>query len=210
MAELDRFERTLKPGWRAAYRLARAAVASDEEIGDKLVKTLTKTLREGAGVPGLSAMVEIVAAADELSILEQFNALDAIVKGHGDRHSKVAAEVAKSFLVQPNIYAGAIEPNSAVHQLIAGVCVALVEHYFYANARQHLITEGKIADHEGARLWQAQIERLVQPAIEKIADQLADNHDAKGLRSPRRMVRKESTIRLLEEELLTPQYTGST
>ena len=60
MPELDRFERTFQAGWRAAYQHAREGVASDEEIGDKLVKTLAKTLRESDGVPGLPAMVAMV------------------------------------------------------------------------------------------------------------------------------------------------------
>ena len=90
------------------------------------------------------------------------------------------------------------------------MCGAIIEHYYFANARQHLITEGKIADHEGARLWQDQMERLIQPAIEKIADQLVHSPDAKGLRAPRGIVRKESTSSLLEEELLTPQATVPT
>ena len=206
MPELDRFERTFQPGWRAAYRHAREGVASGEEIGDKLVKTLAKTLRGSAGVPGLPSMVAIVAATDELSILEQFNALDATVRNHsGHRHSKVAAEVVKSFLIQQDIYAGAPAHDDAVRQLSRAVCVAIVEHYFFANARQHLITEGKIADHGGSRHWQNQIERLIQPAIEKIADQLVHSPDARGLRAPRGIVKKESTSSLLEEELLTPQ-----
>ena len=106
MPELDRFERKFRPGWRAAYRHAREGVASVEEVGDKLVKTLAKTLRENDGVPGLEAMAAIVAAvASEMSILEQFNALDGIVRDHGGlRHSKVAAGVAKSFLIQQDVY----------------------------------------------------------------------------------------------------------
>ena len=202
MPELDRFERTFQPGWRSAYQHAREGKASVEEIGDKLVKTLAKTLRSSEGVPGLPAMAGIVAAGDGVSILEQFNALDDIVRDRVHRHSKVAAEVAKSFLVQQDASAGAPSYEDAVRQLNSGVCVALVGHYFFANARQHLVAEGKIVDHGEAREWQAQIERVIQPAIEKIATQLVQRPDAKGLRAPRSMVRKESTSSLLEEELL--------
>ena len=211
MPELDRFERTFRAGWRAAYRHAREGVASDEEVGDKLVKTLAKTLRDSDGVPGLPEMVGVVAAADGSSVLEQFALVDSIV-GHlsGHRHSKLAADVVKSFLVQQDLYAGVPAHEDAFRQLSRGVCGAIIEHYYFANARQHLITEGKIADHEGARLWQDQMERLIQPAIEKIADQLVHSPDAKGLRAPRGIVRKESTSSLLEEELLTPQATVPT
>lgn len=210
MPELDRFERIFQPGWRSAYQHAREGKASVEEIGDKLVKTLAKTLRSSEGVPGLPAMAGIVAAGDGVSILEQFNALDDIVRDRVHRHSivrdrghsKVAAEVAKSFLVQQDASAGAPSYEDAVRQLNSGVCVALVGHYFFANARQHLVAEGKIVDHGEAREWQAQIERVIQPPIEKIATQLVQRPDAKGLRAPRSMVRKKSTNSLLEEELL--------
>ena len=64
----------------------------------------------------------------------------------GHRHSKVAAAVAKSFLVQQDIGVPALADTA--QRLSEGACAALVEHYFFANARQHLITEEKIADHE--------------------------------------------------------------
>ena len=204
MPELDRFERTFQPGWRAAYRHAREGIATVEEIGDKLVKTLAKTLRESDGVPGQPAMAATVAATDGGSILEQFNALDGIVRDRsGHRHSKVAADVAKSFLVQQDVYTGALAPYDTVRQLSRGTCVGLVEHYFFANARQHLITEGKIGNHGEARHWQDRIERVIQPAIEKIADQLVQRPNAEGLRAPRGMVRKKSTSSLLQEEVLS-------
>ena len=61
MPDLDRFERTFKVGgWRGAYRRAREAVASTEEVGDKLVKALAKTLRTNMGVPKLPAIADIV------------------------------------------------------------------------------------------------------------------------------------------------------
>ena len=206
MPELDRFERIFGAGWRAAYRYAREGVASVEEVGDKLVKSLAKTLRENGGVPGLQAMAEIVAAADGASLLERFSALDAIVQDEGGhRHSKVAAAVAKSFLVQQDIGVPALADTA--QRLSEGACAALVEHYFFANARQHLITEEKIADHEEARQWQRQTEQAIQPAIERIADQLVQSPDANGLRAPRGVVRKESTSSLLEEELL-PARSG--
>ena len=207
MPENDRFERTFQPGWRAAYRRARGG-SPVEEIGDKLVKTLAKTLRESEGVPGLEDMAAIVASADRTSILKQFNALDGIARDQAHRHSKVAADVVKSFLVQKDVSTGVLTRKDAVRHLSNGVCTALVEHYFFAIARQHLVTEGRIADHGEARQWQEQIERVIQPAITKIANKLVQRPDAKGLRAPRSMVRKESTSSLLEEELLPAPARG--
>ena len=203
MPELDHFERTFQAGWRAAYRHAREGVASDEEIGDKLVKTLAKTLRESDGVPSLPAMVAIVGGMDGVSMVELFGALDGIVRNlSGHRHSKVAAEVVKSFLVQQDPSAEAPAYEDAVRQLSGDVCTALVEHYYFANARQHLVAEGKITSPEEARHWQDQMEQLIQPAVQKIADQISRTPDAKGLRAPRGTVKKQSTSSLLEEELL--------
>ena len=148
-------------------------------------------------------MVAMVAVMDGGSILEQFGVVDGIVRNFsGHRHSKVAADVVKSFLVQQDLSTGVSAYEDTVRQLSADVCIALVEHYFYANARQHLIAEGKIADPGEARYWQDQMEQLTQPAIEKIADQLIRTPHAKGLRAPRRTARKDSISSLLEEELL--------
>ena len=136
-------------------------------------------------------------------MLELFGALDRIVRNlNGHRHSKVAAEIAKSFLVQQNSLTRSPAYEDAVRQLSGDVCRALVEHYYFANARQHLVTEGKVASPEAARHWQNKIEQLIQPALERIASQLAQSPDASGLRAPRRMVKKQSTSSLLNEELL--------
>ena len=203
MPELDRFERTFQAGWRAAYRHARGGVASDEEIGDKLVKTLAKTLRESDGVPGFPTMVAMAVGMDGASLLELFGALDGIVRNlEGHRHSKVAADVVKSFLVQQDPFARSPTDEDAVRQLSGDVCRALVEHYFFANARQHLVAEGKVVSHEEARHWQSRMEQLIQPALERIADQLVQSPDAKGLRAPKGTSKKHSTSSLLEEELL--------
>ena len=90
MPDLDRFERTFQVGgWRGAYRLARERVASTEEVGDKLVKSLAKTLRANGGVPELPAMAEIVESSNGTSLLERFSALDAIVRAQdGHRPTK--------------------------------------------------------------------------------------------------------------------------
>ena len=209
MPEQDRFERTFQPGWQAAYRYAREGVASDKEIADKLAKSLSRTLRENEGVPGFPAMAAAIAAPDGVSLLEQFSALDGIVREHGGhRYTKVAAGVAKSFLVQQDAYSGAPAAADATRQMAIGVCEAIVEHCFFANARQHLVTQEKIADQEGARDWQDRIERVNRTAIEKIADQLVRSPDASGLRAPRGTEKKETTSSLLEEDLL-PSRTRS-
>ena len=207
MPDLDRFVRTFQVGgWRGAYRRAREAVASTEEVGDKLVKALAKTLRANGGVPELPAMAEIIEPSNGTSLLERFSALDAIVRAQdGHRHTKIASDVAKTFLVQQDATNGGSVPSNAVSRLGEEVCAALVEHYFFANARQHLITQDRLANHEEARRWQSEVERAIQPDIEKVARQLVQDPGANHLRAPKGIVKKESTSTLLEEELVHSQ-----
>ena len=79
-----------------------------------------------------------------------------------------------------------------------------MEHYFFANARQHLITQDRLANHEEARRWQGEVERAIRPDIEKVARQLVQDPGANYLRAPKGIVKKESTSTLLEEEWSTP------
>ena len=186
MAELDRFEKTFRPGWRAAYNYARGGVASLDEIADKLIKTLAKTLRENSGVPGLQQMAEIVNGTGDGSLLQRFSALDDIVRlEDGHRHCKIAAEVAKSFLVQQAAYGKRLTSAESDIQFPKAVCGALVDHYYFANARQHLVTEGKVGNYEEARKWQAQLEDKAQAAMGGIAEQLVQNSRADTLRAPK-------------------------
>ena len=77
-----------------------------------------------------------------------------------------------------------------------------MEHYFFANARQHLITQDRLANHEEARQWQGEVERAIRPDIEKVARQLVQDPGANHLRAPKGIVKKESTSNLLKAELL--------
>ena len=55
------------------------------------------------------------------------------------------------------------------------MCAAVIEHKFFGNARQHLVTEGKIADQVAAYDWQRRIEQLNWPEVQKVASQLLEN-----------------------------------
>ena len=104
MAELDRFEKTFTAGWRAAYNYARGGAASDSEISDKLIKSLTRTLREHGGIPGLKEMGGVVANGLGASLDASFTALDGIVRDHdGHRHAKGSGRRRK---VHPRIREG--------------------------------------------------------------------------------------------------------
>ena len=101
MPEGDRFEKTFSRGWRGAAQYIRDSSVPIEETGDKLTKTLVKRLRDDGGVPGFDEMLKIVNSGAHDDLLDSFEALDEIVRNNdGHRHAKVAAEVAKSALVQ--------------------------------------------------------------------------------------------------------------
>jgi hypothetical protein len=101
MVERDRFEKQFGPGWLVAYRYAREENATTEEICDKLVTALSRVLRRNGGVPSLDGIVGILADAREVGVMAAFDALDGIVQSEGGHtHTAVAADVAKSLIVQ--------------------------------------------------------------------------------------------------------------
>ena len=81
-------------------------------------------------------------------------------------------------------------------------CWDLVEHFYFAIARQNLVAEGKLENHETARQWQSSIEEAMQPGIRQMAERLMKDPSAKDIRAPNRTVKARSTKDLLEEVLV--------
>ena len=216
MPELDRFERALAAGWRRAYRRARMEGASLEEVADILIETLAKDLREHSGVPGFREMEHVVeemvqestvgfgsAGQEAEALIRAFTALERIVLDHPSHtHTKIASDVAKSIIVHTG--EGPIALRFAER-----ICNAILECRFFANARQNLVAQGKLANYEKARQWQSTVEQIMQPGATGIAEQIAQNPDAKGLRAPNRIVKKEPTSDLLHEDLTSMQMPNN-
>ncbi len=204
MPEGDRFERSFGAGWRGALRLVREGVGTDEEVADKLLKSLAKTLRDQRGVPGLEEMSRVVVEGKSNSLLDSFNALDGIVREYeGHRHAMVATDVAKSLLVQEDTANGMAASEFLVDRFVGDTCSALLDHYFFARAYPQLIAEGRFIDHEDARQWQRRVEQVMHPNVAKLADRLTQRPDAESLRAPKRTLPVESTRNLLEADLLS-------
>ena len=201
MPEGDRFERQFRHGWVGAARYIRDGKASVEETGDKLAKTLAKRLRDCGGVPGFDEMVDVVTGNESLSLLDSFNSLDDIVRKHdGHLHSKVAAEVAKSVLVQQSNEAAG---NGALAAPFAeNVCAGLLEHNLFSRAEIRLIDEGRFSSREEFRAYRERLTQQMMPGIRKIAEQLVRNPDGRGLRAPNRKASRQSTSAILAEDLL--------
>ena len=203
MPEGDRFERVFRAGWRSAYQLARDGRASPEEITDKLVKALAKNLREASGVPGFPEMTQLITDCGPETLLASYEALDRIVREHnGHRHTKIGADVAKSFIVQSLSGTAGMDWDVS-SQFAERVCDAIVDNGFFAKAGTRLVEEGRFSNLQEFREWKVRIERRIEPSVAKIAEQLVQRPDAKGLRAPNRMSKKKTTSELLEENLLS-------
>ena len=202
MPEGDRFEKQFRAGWIGAARYIREGKASVEETGDKVLKTLAKRFRDCDGVPGFDDMVDAITGHESSNLLNSFDSLDDIVRRHdGNLHSKVAAEVAKSVLVQQPNEAAAC--NRALAESFAeNVCAGLLEHCLFSKAERHLIDEGRFSSREEFRAYRERLTQQMMPGIRKIAEQLARNPDGKGLRAPNRKASKQFTDAILADDLL--------
>ena len=217
MAEGDRFEKAFVAGWRGAYQRVREGSAPPAEVADKLVGALSKTLRDKGGVPGLPAMIDVVInaawrfalqssnAGEEATILiESLNALDRIVRGKGGhRNTQVAAEAARSLLAQQGTHTNGNGAWPTAEHFVENVCKNLIDHYFFATARQNLVTEGKLGNHEQARQWQQHMEEVMGPSVRQVAERLVKDPLARTLRAPQHTVKRQSTSDLLGEVLVS-------
>ena len=209
MVERDRFEKQFGAGWRSAYRYAREGQVSSGEIADKLVGSLASTLRKHGGIPAFDDIARLVAQGRELGVLAAFGALDDLVELQGGhRHTRIAAEVAKSLFVQREAGSWNVEAAEVPVHLAEASCAALVEHYYFSKARQLLLAEGKFGNYEESTRWQGQIEHLLRPQLSKMAAKLERNPDGTGLRAPSRLTKKVSTRDLLAESIPGMQPSG--
>lgn len=200
--EKDRFEMSLGAGWCASFQYVKNGRASSEEICDKLLESLAKNLRKYNGFPGFQAMVRVVALPLEHALSERFKALEEVAQYHeGHRHTKIAAEVAKTILVQLSYGGGTLQPMNLDLRFAEDSCYALIKHYFFDKVSRRLVAAGNFTNHEEFHKWQIKLEKSLQPRIEKIATQLIRNVPANKIRAPRRVVRKMSTTDLLAEDL---------
>lgn len=199
VAENDRFEKSIGAGWRTAANYVENENASSEEIGDKLVESLVGTLRKFKGVPGFKTILEVLEVPVGVSVLDTFCTLENIVRERdGHRHTKIAANVAKSFLANGR----KSEIQDKAHRLSENVCLVLVRHFFFARVCPRMTAKGRFSNHKEFYDWQIGIEHSIQPRIERIAAQLVKNPNAENLITPRRTVKKVPTSVLLEEALV--------
>ena len=203
MVERDRFEKQFGAAWLSAYRYARDGNVPLGSICDKLVSALSKKLRENAGIPAYDEMVDILTEGRGLDLMAAFGALDNLTeRENGHLHTKIAAEVAKSLIVQWEAAGWNLEASQIPGIFAEASCSALIERYYFAKARQPLLAEGIFDSYERVADWQSRIEEVLRPQLFKIAVKLAQKPDGKGLQAPKRLTKKERTGDLLAENLL--------
>lgn len=206
MPELDRFERSFRAGWIRPYRLARSETASDGETSDAIITALYQTLRALDGVPGLEEMAEVLASPSGRSGWAQFAAIEEIVQLHGGhRHTEIAAQAAKSMLVEQAAGNGLTSGRSLAKELATRTCHGILDNCFFAIARDNLIAQGVQTDHVSARQWQSGVEGLLDDRIERTAEKLITTQHAAELRAPDRIVPRRPTEDLLTDNLLAPE-----
>ena len=207
MAENDRFEKSFKPGWVKPYRLLLIPDVGDTEIVDAIITPLTKILRD-EDIPGRQEMNHTVSEAvwrlnmdpdptgQANALVKIFDALDDIVRiAEGHRHTKIAAEVAKSMIIENDVgdTAGSFDER---------VCSAFVEHYFFAIARANLVSKGVASTQSEAKERQRRIEHMLRPQLKKLVEKLSNVSDVRTLRAPNRLTPMEPTRSLLDQDLL--------
>ena len=204
MVERDRFEKQFRAGWLGAYRYAREGNVPLEAICDKLVSTLSRTLRDNGGIPAFDEMAHVLAEGRGRDLMAAFGALDDLREGEdGHFHTKIAAEVGKSLFVQGEATGWDVETAEIRGLFAEEACSALVESCFFSKARQPLLAEGRFDSLEDISGWQSRVEEMLRPQLSRIAAQLERKPDASGLRAPNRLTRKERTGDLLAENLLS-------
>lgn len=178
-------------------------------IADKLIGSLARTLRERGGIPSFDDIARIVAQGRELGVLAAFGALDDLgeLQG-GHRHTKIAAEVAKTLIVQWDARGWNVEAAEIPTHLAEASCSALIERYYFAKARQPLLAEGKFGSYDEGARWQGQIEQVLRPQLSKLAAKLEKTPDGTGLRAPSRLTKRERTKDLLAESIPGMQPSG--
>ena len=113
--------------------------------------------------------------------------------------------VAKSLIVQWESAGWNVESSEVPGQLAEASCSALIEHYYFAKARQPLLAEGRFANYEESTGWQGQVEDLLRPQLSKISAKLERKPDGSGLRAPNRLIKRECTRDLLAENIVGMQ-----
>ena len=159
-------------------------------------------------------MAHILTHGRSLGLMAAFGALDDLAEREdGHRHTKIAAEVAKSLIVQLEAAGWAVEASEISGRFAEVSCSALVERNYFAKARQPLLSEGRFDSFEQMTSWQSPVEEILRPQLSKIAAKLGKKPDGKGLRAPNRLTKKERTRDLLAENLLnvepSSRSTGS-
>jgi len=213
MPDEDIFQRTFAPLWRPVYRMAEGGVASEGELGAACVRALARTLRKAGGFPELNDVAKIVddakkerdaqplfAAGGLISASESFRLLRELeMRSGGHRVTKVGARAARTLLSQPNGSGERCDSASSSETLAERTCFDLADHHFFGRSRGYLVHR-RFGNFEKERDWEHLVkEKMEEYGLKKLARQLVNKPDAKGLRVPKNARIRKSTAEILNE-----------
>ena len=201
MPDVDIIERAAKPGWHRVARMY-AGGASPAEMCGAILKALTRSLREGGGLPGLVDLCGIFqkVCTGDLSALVAFDQVRSVERQHsGHAHTKVAArEVTNLIREVAQGSPSTIEPTLTVAE---HVCSALVGYYHWGQVRLDLVGQGS-SDNAEALGEEIACKAALAPYVRELAGRLVRDPTGKSLRAPSvRRPNPGSTASLLNEPI---------
>src|SRR5579883_1167939 len=183
MPDLDILPRSAAPGWHPADQLIKGC-GSNEEIAKALLQALSKSVRDGGGLPALDRFVGVVAefAAGELTHSQAMAEARRIVRENdGQRNARVAERAVAHVLV--DITDGEQRGGDIRQSLAERFLWCLADHSLIGRRRPELVGD-RYTDLDVALAAEERYKAVLRPKLTELASKLAREPDARGLRAP--------------------------
>jgi hypothetical protein len=197
MPDRDRVERSLRPPWRAPYRLLKGGQPL-EAVADALSRSIAKELRDQGAGSGFEPFLRLAVASESQPVSGKTLAdvSRSLEQGFGqDRNAKLLARTMQK--TRAKINAGQALPGA--RPFAEEFIRASIKHHFFAKVIFPSIGRKKrFGDVMEARDFERSVWKLLDPQLSKLANRLADNPNASGLRAPNSLRKRLSTSDLLD------------
>ncbi len=201
MPEGDRFDRNIRRGWATAYDGIESGESTPAAAATELSIPLARDLKNGDGFPGSDQILDIVTAcAGSGSYEEAFAALDRVVLEHGGhRYTVILVHAAKTLLLSEGESVALREVVFAERRLFQLACHDIVDNSFFGVGRYQLIEGGRFANETEAREYERRVHEAMNPATDKITEQLLADPTGKSIKVPRASKPMPTTEDLLNQ-----------
>lgn len=135
MPDRDIIERLPASGWQRPYRLAMGG-APASGVRRAVLESLSRSLREGKGIPGFLRLVDIVEQfrAGGINQCDAFELLRGVERDQrGHRHTKLASRATAELLAEMEHRSLSIE--NAAEAVAEHCCLAMVDHHLFGRLR---------------------------------------------------------------------------